>query len=336
MTFIHDKNTEYYTDRHIEQIIANVFSIYMRNVLLIIGTFGNLLSFLVFSQKPLCESVMSFYLRALALGDLTALWSFSLPFLTGTDLRNINNVTCWLLNSLRDSSMYFSVWVLSTITIERFVAVTFPHKLNIIFSHRRASISIGIFLFAAMCPTLNYFFSYQVIVVGYGERIQIQVCWIHSPSVYSVYIAPWVETVLYSIIPSVIITFCNVGIIYRVIKSRAKRVQQMNAQHDGGGQANMVATLVTISMAFLIFTLPTSIFVIFELHPFLSGTHYGTKRWSQMLLGVIICSLMYQMNHSLNFWLYVMSGTKFRNKLFAMLKYYIFCLRNQSQSDLSC
>ncbi len=124
---------------------------------------------------------MSFYLWVLALGDLVVLWCFVLPKIIHTifsiDIINLHNVLRWLLNALFQTGMLFSVCVLLFITIERFVAVTLPHKLNIIFTHRQAYISVVLILVLALCFSIHAIFPYKVIT-----HSGIQVCWLTKAS----------------------------------------------------------------------------------------------------------------------------------------------------------
>ncbi len=316
-TCIQVNETECYM--YLEEKIANILIKYVPIALLIIGTIGNLLSFWVFLQKTLCDSVTSFYLRALALGDLVTLWSLTLPNILhstiGINIIHLYFILCQLIYFICQTSMLLSVWILSTIAIERFVAVTFPHKLNIIFSHRRAYISIGVFLFLAIGLNIYVFFTY-----GSTNYTGGQFCM--AVNVPLALCTSWAVISLYSFIPSVVITFCNVAIIYGVAKVGAhKRQQQTTLQKSA--QTNMIAILLTISFAFMIFTLPTCLFFVLESASAFNIRSSGTRTWAQKWLTFIVCNLMIQMNHCLNFWLYVMSGTLFRNELRALLKYFL-------------
>ncbi len=321
ITCVQDNNIGIYMHMHIEQKIAEYLIKYISITLLIIGTIGNILSFLVFLRRTLRDSVMSFYLRALALGDLVVVWSLALPItinnIFGIDITSIHNVSCWLIIYLCHTSMLFSVWVLLTVTIERFVAVTFPHKMNIIFTHRQAYVSVVVFVLVAMCLNIHFMFSLKVIT--YPDQ---QLCCFNNASsfhYYSVYVHPWIMHILYSFIPIFVIIVCNIGIIYKV-KARGKLLREMNVQNGGRPQTSMIAILLTISFTFVMLTMPGCLYLICMGNQPIATEPFMSKTKAVMWLIYIIFVEMLQMNHSLNFWIYVMTGTMFRREVFTMLK----------------
>ncbi len=306
---------------HIEEKIAIFLHTYIAIIMFISGTIGNILSFVVFSRNALRYTGISFYLRSLALGDLIALWSFTLPKVihstTAIHIEHIHNVSCQLKYFLLQTSMLFSVWILSAMTIERFIAVTFPYKTNRTFSHKRAYISVGCFGFVAVCLSIHIFFAYGIINHN-GQPVCFYVQ--TTVTIYAMFVSPWIVITLYCLIPMSIITFCNVGIICRVVKAHSTRQQQMNVQDDSGVQPSMIATLLTISFAFLILAMPAVVYYILE-GPSHMIMPYRTKKWAQANLRFAICDLMLHMTNCLNFWLFAMSGSMFRHELYVMLTY---------------
>ena len=96
--------------------------------LLVVGTFGNILSFIIFSHGTLRKSSTFRYLALLSLMDLLVLYSGLLDlFLTieyGEEfsLRNLNPVTCRLHTFITYWSQHSSSWILSFISVDRAVA----------------------------------------------------------------------------------------------------------------------------------------------------------------------------------------------------------------------
>jgi len=96
--------------------------------LLIVGTFGNILSFIIFSQGTLRKSSTFRYLALLSLMDLLVLYSGLLDlFLTieyggAFSLRTLNPITCRLHTFITYWSQHSSSWILSFISVDRAVA----------------------------------------------------------------------------------------------------------------------------------------------------------------------------------------------------------------------
>jgi hypothetical protein len=96
--------------------------------LLIVGTFGNILSFIVFSQGTLRKSSTFRYLAILSLMDLLVLYSGLLDlFLTieyggAFSLRSLNAISCRLHTFITYWSQHSSSWILSFISVDRAVA----------------------------------------------------------------------------------------------------------------------------------------------------------------------------------------------------------------------
>ncbi|UJR30181.1 hypothetical protein I4U23_017721 [Adineta vaga] len=99
--------------------------------LLIVGTFGNILSFIIFSHGTLRKSSTFRYLALLSLMDLLVLYSGLLDlFLTieyggAFSLRNLHPITCRLHTFITYWSQHCSSWILSFISVDRAVATNF-------------------------------------------------------------------------------------------------------------------------------------------------------------------------------------------------------------------
>ncbi|CAF3622324.1 unnamed protein product [Rotaria socialis] len=96
--------------------------------LLIVGTFGNIISFIIFISDALRKSSTFRYLAFLSLLDLLVLYSGLVDlFLTieydGTfSLRNLNPITCRLHTFVTYWSQHSSSWILCFISVDRAIA----------------------------------------------------------------------------------------------------------------------------------------------------------------------------------------------------------------------
>ena len=96
--------------------------------LLIVGTFGNIVSFIIFSYGTLRRSSTFRYLALLSLMDLVVLYSglldlFLMVEYRGThSIRSINPISCRLHTFITYWSQHSSSWILSFISVDRAVA----------------------------------------------------------------------------------------------------------------------------------------------------------------------------------------------------------------------
>jgi hypothetical protein len=120
--------------------------------LLIVGTFGNIVSYIIFSYGTLRKSSTFRYLALLSLMDLLVLYSGLLDlFLTieygGTfSLRNLNSVSCRLHTFITYWSQHSSSWILSFISVDRAIATNFIKFARKFCTPRTADYVVGIIL----------------------------------------------------------------------------------------------------------------------------------------------------------------------------------------------
>ena len=125
---------------------------YGSSFLLVVGTFGNILSFIVFSQNALRKSSTFRYLALLSLMDLLVLYSGLLDlFLTieyggAFSLRTINPITCRLHTFITYWSQHCSSWILSFISVDRAIATNCIQFARKFCTPRSAEYIVGIII----------------------------------------------------------------------------------------------------------------------------------------------------------------------------------------------
>ena len=133
--------------------IARLCQIYTFPLIFVIGLIGNGLSFIVMTRKPLWGQVSSFYIALLAVLDTITL---SLGIVNQwilitfeVEISAFSQTACkvwsfsigWMSNSVS--------WIVSLITIDRFVNIIFPHKAKVWITLKRSiwmSTSVILFL----------------------------------------------------------------------------------------------------------------------------------------------------------------------------------------------
>ena len=136
-------------------------------MLLIVGTCGNLLSFIVLRQKALRIHATAYLLSVLALDDLACLYLGLLrrvvEYFVGYDVfRTSHEFLCRSQTFLVYLSLHYASWILVTVATERFISVWFPVKARVICTVRNAQISSIVTLLLLACVNCHFFFTATV------------------------------------------------------------------------------------------------------------------------------------------------------------------------------
>ena len=200
---------------------------------------------------------------------------------------------------------HYSSALLTMMTVEKFIALYFPLKTKSICTVKTAKWASGI---AGVFYALINIFWFFVVNVETLNEARVTFCRFKDFYVpYSWYVTK-IDATLYAYLPFATMGLCNVAIIYKFVKA------QLAAKRGGTESTNQAlssaamrgtAILITVTMTFLILTVPTNIILSISLqtHPLLSPFLY-----------FLVC-----LNHSINGFLYCIVGTRFRKELIATL-----------------
>lgn len=281
-----------------------------------IGIPSNIFSCLTSSKiRPVSSSTV--LITILAIVDLFYIvWDGLFWLLIPTLKVWIPSEVCRLYLFTGSVLMHYSVWLLVAITAERFIAVWLPLNVSNICTTRRAA---GVSLIMLACiAAMNIPYTY--IPHSYLAPIGAWFCR-YEPS-YTDFISKWtfVDHSVYILIPWPILTFCNVMIICG-LRLSAKRKQRLTNQTDGGKNPNLSITimLVSASVISLILLTPNMVFFL----------HVRSTKWNYQATAedyatyTFLSSFFFflsSMNHAINFWVYVVSGRRFRQRFFDLIR----------------
>ncbi|XP_052778115.1 thyrotropin-releasing hormone receptor-like [Mya arenaria] len=101
-------------------------------VLLVMGTFGNILTIIVLTRPASRKTSTAIYLIAMAFADLMVLYTGLLRWWMihsfGIDISLLGNVGCRLIWFFVFASPQLSSWLLVAVTCERIISTKWPHK----------------------------------------------------------------------------------------------------------------------------------------------------------------------------------------------------------------
>ena len=290
--------------------------------LLFVAVIGNLVAFAVFSMPSYRHSLTSTLYRVLAVADTMAVVIYDgfgtlARIISGENLIVYSTATCKFFVPLHMWSRAFSAWVLVIIGLERVIGILRPHRAKVINSKRRYGWIITGTALALLCfysplfvsisrlPVFNQGVEFTGYCAFYTDRN-------HMKEYFMIF--DWASLMLTSLLPFVVIISFNSAIIIALIKRR----RQFSGTHGNEtDKNNAVAILISVSLTFIVLTLPYAIYILLQRYYSSVGNYHSFEKTS-VILGILapICD---SLNHSINIALYCLCGRKFRRCLLEML-----------------
>ncbi|XP_076100988.1 cysteinyl leukotriene receptor 2-like [Mytilus galloprovincialis] len=293
-------------------------------ILLLLGTVGNVLSILVLRRPTIRKSVCSLYLVMLAIIDLLVLYTGILrQWILNTfdfDIRATSSAACKIHIWILYSSMDYSAWILIAVTIERVLLLWFPNKMQCVCTKKVAMlvlISIASFL---LLVNSHILYGYEL---SNGKTANH--CHYVSKSYLQFWIFSWpsIDLVIFCIIPGSFLVVGNILIFVKVLISRRAINRQVSTYSTSSQQrrdskfSSMTAMLIAVNCVFLVCNIPSRAFMIEN-----TSWSFDTcgHNYAKMSLLWCIFNLLMYVNNSVNFLLYIISGSRFRNEIKEIFK----------------
>ena len=275
-------------------------------IILLFGGLGNLLTCVIALRKKMRKTSSGLYLSSLAIIDTLFLYiriiTQILAFLIG-NFEIVSTFTCKMYPFFVHYVDYLSAWLRLCFTIERTVAVTLPYVYHVYFSRRISliiSLACSLILAATMSPMIFFFASN-------GEHCIYQTKWKNVLS--------WSDVVLSTILPFTGIIVSNSIMMYSLCKARRNRQQLTDNQ---AGIHKITIMCITTSLFFVLSTTPIRVYTMFKNYSLYDDHRKSTidMRFDVRLL-LDSCRVI---NSAVNFLLYYVSGSVFRQELLKLFK----------------
>jgi hypothetical protein len=200
------------------------------------------------------------------------------------------------------------------LTVERFISVRFPLKARTICTLKWTYVALLVMFICSFALNLQFYF---ILTLDNNGRCNLtaRMAWYGD-------ISHWIDMFVYSLVPFVVIVFCNCSILSKVIQSRIERKKLQQSERSSEAKSthahltSMTYMLTTVSVVFLILTLPTTIqLVVYEqLRP------RTAKQYVVYALMHTTTNLLSYTNSAINFILYCVSGTQFRREVYNLFQ----------------
>lgn len=307
------ENTSSYHSAALESITEYIIADYLnrsyRWILFFIGFFGNV-ACIVTVQKMSSKNSSSLYISILAISDLSAVtiklvyWNFEFYVV------DIGNFACKLFQFLGNVCNFMSTWILICLSVERLVATWFPLKMSTFGTKTSAKRVILVMAVVSCLLNIQYF----VTIESTSDYITKVICIIGPKYEYlEMVVWPWVDGCLVAFGPLFLIMIFNMFIVLGIRRSKklskAMTSEQKRFEHRSKQQRQITMMLIAVSLAFLILVTPYSVFWIIVLYWDYQATNLGIARF---FLARRVVTFLHDANHVVNFFLYFISGQKFR------------------------
>lgn len=302
-------------------------------IVILAGIAGNLLTLAVILRQRASSSSMGVFLSALAVSDIifilnSPLRNWILNGLEKTDVRTISELGCKFSVFFTYSSAQFSSWILVAVTCERLVSVVLPHRVKLGCTTRAARVVIAAIFGTLVLLNGHIFYGHGQSTIPYldGSCEAIDVDYNN----FWTKVWPWIDFAVTFAVPSIILIISNAVIIYKVRESAMKR-RLLSIKHktsgSEGSQRGVTAILITLTVAFFICLTPVQVYFIYFPYSLDDALEkYFCVDWPAFAVFVdrhfflnAIVNILSYINATCNFFLYVLSGTRFRREVVALL-----------------
>ena len=284
-------------------------------LLLVVGIIGNTFTVIVMRSKRYRASPTGVYLTALALSDLIFITAY--PFaksttrvLFGEDVRAISNVGCKLYFWVFRLTKWCSAWFVATIGCERFFVVWLPLRAKLISNKRVAVITVTcVVTIGAVYEGVRTFNTYIVNEICMPNNEPPELKQLATAFMIS-------TTIIYTIIPKVLLLCATPLTVFKLIHQRQKR-REMTHNTGSDETVRITVMLLSVTITYIILVTPIS---VAHLVMYFQGNSIFLVKDTGFIIFREIAQLLEQLNFVINFFLYVVSNTSFRQKIGTLLK----------------
>lgn len=308
---------------HLETKVSDTLWASVGIVIIIIGTVGHILSISVMtSSQKLRKQSSTIYLITMSITGIVSLYTGLVRYVifigvTGweLDIRDNSNAICKMHMMITYASLQYFAWLQATVAVDRLISVNNPHKYMV---SCKWKMGILVVLIELLCVgLLNFAVAYSVGANDDGYCVpQNHEFW------YNIW--GYIDLVSFSLLPAAIMIFCNCVILIILKQSKMKVGTSSSAL-----ARSLTVMLMSLNVLFLITTLPVSI--VF----FLNWGDYGSKQYAATELSWTVFSLLQYAGSACTFFVYCVTGSKFREELRMMLSRTCSCVSKKSATRTS-
>ena len=316
-------DNEYFTNetttlKHIPKNDSNSWISYIAYVvvplLLVVGIFGHACVIIIMRSRHFRVTTTAVFLTALALSDtkFILLFPFTKSFtqeLFGRDVRAITITGCKIFFCMYRSAKIFSSWLVVLICIERFIVIWFPLQAKTILTRRTA-----IFLVCSLlCVVYTFDGIWTITTSIVNGKCLPNFVTAENKALSSAFVVA--GTVIYNVIPSLVLIFLTPLTIFKLLRHRSKRLEMMKNTNRSDETFRITRMLLAITVAYLILVTPIS-----TAHSvaFFKGDNIFESKDKNFIIFREIAQIFEQLNYVINFFIYVIYNSTFRQHFYKL------------------
>ncbi len=302
---------------------------YYLPVVLVLGFTGNLCSLVVVIHTHFMSCCV--LMTGLAVADSIVLYTMGHYWIISVGLgKGVSSGICKYIVYMFQCSSVASSYLITGVTINRFVAVCFPLKARAWNRVSRGKVVIVIICVASFISNIPHVF--------FGGDADDITCaaFIHISTLSKIY--AWVNILIMCLLPVITIVILNMFIVLTLrrqnnfVDSSRKisfnlndnissvpttisqstqtiKAHQMLVDESSKTEQQLTIMLLTVSLLFLVFTMPQSIrFIVFQF----IDKERNAETFATYTLLVHMTNKLFSTNSAINFYIYCLTGSKFR------------------------
>ncbi|XP_076437359.1 neuromedin U receptor homolog nmur-2-like [Babylonia areolata] len=307
---------------------------YYPPIIILFGVFGNVMTIVIMRRIKSDESTINIYFTAIAVTDTMVLIVYTLDMwlyhVFDLNFGITHSAVCKVHTWLYTGGGTISCWYLVCMTVHRAMSVVWPHRVNVLCTRRTVFLVLSaITVFFALLYS-HYLIGFEkVYVESYGyDRCTIR----HDNDGYMYFfdIFVYIEVFVYSVLPFLFIVASNAVLVWKLtmsVKMAGKQLTQGDSDQVQASRraANSITlTVAVVSVTYIVLTLPVSVDFVRSFFAVSHGTLTGYEMAYASFVDAVT-SLMDHTNPAVNFYLYCLTGRRFREEFLKV----VCCGRNR-------
>ncbi|CAH1796931.1 unnamed protein product [Owenia fusiformis] len=210
----------------------------------------------------------------------------------------------------------FSAWLVAIVVLERLVSVLKPHRVKVIITRNRIVITIVVIFVLLMVVNCHFLWTFSI----NADEVHMFSCQVQDIRYkhFVIYIFPWLDFTAFFLLPVSIVVCCNMVIATKVVHAeiQRKRLYATGSTTSGYKLTSMTVMMVAVSIFLAIATLPSIIYWFLE--PTVASDDRDGQ--SSLLLLLTMSVISVYTNSAINFWMYSVCGSRFRQQLLIFIR----------------
>lgn len=287
--------------------------VYAIPVISILGIFGNTCSLKVFVLTYFRRYPSSIYLAALSFSDTWFLIALFISWFGSINTHlAIEESLCLFIVYITYVTGFLSVWYVVMIMIDRYIVVCHPLQKPKLCTKSRVTVAaISVTVFAHLFYA-HVFVTMEAVNMGKEHHCTSKKEYVNVLTVFT-----YIDTVITFVMPFIAATIMSIRVIFTIRRFSYKFISRYEKKYFltpfntlSKAQYRLTKMLIVLTCVFIVLNLPSHAFRFYILVNDLLD-----ENGLNLMLIQQICQIIYYINFSINFYLYVATSKHFRRCL---------------------